>query len=210
VLVFGQRFPLEDAIEFHAFARLQRCHACDQCHSSRASTPRTVTTVTTAVTCVQTRKANNTALNVNHDHELCHAPLNELKANAPLLMSTRLDTMAPAVKKILQNKGVIAINQDYAGRVGAPVQSPLSHAGTVLGLGQGFVSAHPAFAINSVGGVKLGHALILYSGPLGWPLAAGCLAAPLGGHSLLVVIVTYDASRKARCGLARTDHDFYR
>jgi alpha-galactosidase len=49
-------------------------------------------------------------------------------------MSTRLDdTMDPAVKRILQNKEVIAINQDYAGRVGVPIQSPLSKAGTVWG-----------------------------------------------------------------------------
>jgi hypothetical protein len=42
VRVFRQKFTLEDAIEFHAFAPLQASssteHACDQWHSSRVST----------------------------------------------------------------------------------------------------------------------------------------------------------------------------
>jgi hypothetical protein len=41
VRVFRPGISLEVAIEFHAFARLERCHACDQCHSSRVFTPLT-------------------------------------------------------------------------------------------------------------------------------------------------------------------------
>jgi hypothetical protein len=47
-------------------------------------------------------------------------------ANAPLIMSTPVDTMEPAVLNILQSPEVIAVNQDYAGKKGQPVSSPLS------------------------------------------------------------------------------------
>lgn len=52
-------------------------------------------------------------------------------ANAPLLMSTRIDTLPPAVKAIFQNSDVIAVNQDYVGLKGQPVTSPLRTGGTV-------------------------------------------------------------------------------
>jgi hypothetical protein len=54
-------------------------------------------------------------------------------ANAPLIMSTRIDTLDPTLKTILQNKEVIAINQDYAGTKGTPINSPFLSwsAGTV-------------------------------------------------------------------------------
>jgi hypothetical protein len=47
-------------------------------------------------------------------------------ANAPLLMSTRIDTLDPRLVAILQQPEVIAINQDYAGRRGMPVTPPLA------------------------------------------------------------------------------------
>ena len=52
-------------------------------------------------------------------------------ANAPLIMSTRIDTLDPALQAIFQEGEVIAINQDYAGKKGLPVSSPLSQQGTV-------------------------------------------------------------------------------
>ena len=36
-------------------------------------------------------------------------------ANAPLLMSTRIDTLDPALVEIFQEPEVIAIDQDFAG-----------------------------------------------------------------------------------------------
>jgi len=57
-------------------------------------------------------------------------------ANAPLIMSTRIDTMDPTIKTILTNQRVIAIQNDYAGRVGVPVGSPLAK-------GEGTVWAKP-------------------------------------------------------------------
>ena len=48
-------------------------------------------------------------------------------------MSTRIDTLDPALQEIFQEEEVIAINQDYAGKAGLPVSSPLSQAGVVWG-----------------------------------------------------------------------------
>jgi hypothetical protein len=54
-------------------------------------------------------------------------------ANAPLIISTRIDTLDPALKDIFQEPEVIAINQDFENRRGLPVSSPLSHLGTIWG-----------------------------------------------------------------------------
>ena len=48
-------------------------------------------------------------------------------------MSTRIDSLDPALQEIFQEEEVIAINQDYAGKAGLPVSSPLSQAGVVWG-----------------------------------------------------------------------------
>jgi len=52
-------------------------------------------------------------------------------ANAPLIMSTNVDTMDPKIKSILQNPRVIAIQNDFAGRVGVPIQSPMVKGGQI-------------------------------------------------------------------------------
>eukprot|EP00040_Diaphanoeca_grandis_P015286 m.77804 g.77804 ORF g.77804 m.77804 type:complete len:439 (+) comp25055_c0_seq1:96-1412(+) len=52
-------------------------------------------------------------------------------ANAPLIMSTRIDTLDPRIISIFQNPEVIQVNQDYAGSKGQPVMSPLSKSGYV-------------------------------------------------------------------------------
>ena len=66
-------------------------------------------------------------------------------ANAPLLISTIISELSPELIRILQNDEVIAINQDYAGRVGEPVTSPMSVGGTVwakpLSLPKGAIAA---------------------------------------------------------------------
>lgn len=47
-------------------------------------------------------------------------------ANAPLLMSTRIDTLDPRLRAILLQPEVIAVNQDYAGVRGGPATPPLA------------------------------------------------------------------------------------
>ena len=52
-------------------------------------------------------------------------------ANAPLIMSTPIDTMDEKILEILQESEVIVINQDFAGKKGQSVSSPLSRSGQV-------------------------------------------------------------------------------
>ena len=54
-------------------------------------------------------------------------------SNAPMLMSTRIDTLDVKLKAIFQQREVIAINQNYQDRAGLPLSSPLSNLGSVWG-----------------------------------------------------------------------------
>ena len=74
-------------------------------------------------------------------------------ANAPLLMSTRVDTLDARLAEVLQSPEVLAVSQDYAGRKGQLVSPPLSRSGLVWAKPLSARNGSAAFALNTSGRV---------------------------------------------------------
>jgi hypothetical protein len=70
-------------------------------------------------------------------------------------MSTRVDTLDARLAEILQSPEVLAVSQDYAGRKGQPVSSPLSRSGLAWAKPVSARNGSAACALNTGGRTTL-------------------------------------------------------